>query len=138
MDKIRNGIQIKRIYEPAEPEDGLRVLVDRLWPRGMTKERARLTVWMKEVTPSPELRTWFGHEPARLEEFARRYEAELADAAVEPFLDRLRAWAEEQVVTLLYGAKDGHCNHALVLKRYLEKGSGNGFYPFTRTPSRLP
>lgn len=114
----RMGIVIKRIYESPEAPDGYRVLVDRLWPRGMTKERAALDLWMKDVAPSPQLRKWFGHDPARFAEFRARYIAELdANAAAE---ELLRICAEYPDVTLLYAAKDPQVNHALVLRDYLE------------------
>lgn len=114
----RMGIAIKRIYESPEAPDGYRVLVDRLWPRGMTKERAALDLWMKDVAPSPQLRKWFGHDPARFAEFRAQYIAELdANAATE---ELLRICAEYSDVTLLYAAKDPQVNHALVLRDYLE------------------
>lgn len=99
----RMGIAIKRIYESPEAPDGYRVLVDRLWPRGMTKERAALDLWMKDVAPSPQLRKWFGHDPARFAEFRAQYIAELdANAAAE---ELLRICAEYPDVTLLYAAR---------------------------------
>jgi uncharacterized protein YeaO (DUF488 family) len=104
--------RIKRIYEPTSPDDGLRVLVDRLWPRGLKKESAKLTSWMKEVAPSNELRTWFDHRPERFAEFARRYRKELAGNATLGELKRLGA---HDAVTLLYGAHDPKINHAAVL-----------------------
>ena len=104
----------KRVYEPATPDDGFRVLVDRLWPRGVSKERAALDLWLKDVAPSAELRTWFHANPARFDEFVTRYRAELAG---NPALDRLReVGAANPVVTLLYGARAPHDrNHAAVL-----------------------
>ncbi len=115
--------KIKRVYEAANDEDGLRVLVDRLWPRGMTKERAGAEVWLKEVAPSSELCRWFGHRPNRFEEFKVSYIAELKGDSVKPHVDRLRSWAKERDVTLLYAAKDERHNQAVVLKRYLEEGA---------------
>lgn len=110
-------LTIKRIFEPAGSEDGLRVLVDRLWPRGVSKERAALDLWLKEVAPSTQLRTWFGHEPRRFEEFADRYRAELEE---NPALDRLLDLTREaKPVTLLYGARDPECNHAAVLRDFV-------------------
>ena len=104
--------QIKRVYEPAVPADGTRVLVDRLWPRGLRKADAKWVYWMKDVAPSPELRRWFGHEPERFAEFSRRYKKELRDnAALEP----LRKLGRGNAVTLLYGAHDPTINHAAVL-----------------------
>lgn len=113
------GIAIKRIYEEPAASDGFRVLVDRLWPRGMTKERAALDLWLKAVSPSPSLRKWFGHDPAKFTEFQARYVAELdANTAVE---DLRCICAEHPDVTLLYAAKDPQVNHALVLRDYLNE-----------------
>jgi uncharacterized protein YeaO (DUF488 family) len=104
--------QIKRVYEPASPKDGLRVLVDRLWPRGLKKTDAHLTSWMKDIAPSPTLRQWFGHEPERFAEFRRRYTVELRS---NPALPELRKLGRGHLVTLLYGARDPEINHAVVL-----------------------
>lgn len=113
------GIAIKRIYEEPAASDGFRVLVDRLWPRGMTKERAALDLWLKAVSPSPSLRKWFGHDPEKFAEFQARYVAELdANTAVE---DLRCICAEHPDVTLLYAAKDPQVNHALVLRDYLNE-----------------
>lgn len=110
-------LRIKRIYDPAEPSDGYRVLVDRLWPRGISKEQAGLGLWLKEIAPSAELRTWWNHDPALLDEFTSRYRAELdANPAVA---ELSRVLAEHPVVTLLYGAKDPRLNQAAVLRDYL-------------------
>ena len=110
--------QIKRIYEAPAPEDGYRVLVDRLWPRGVSKEAAHLDEWCKDVAPSTEARRDFGHDPARFEEFKTRYRAELAaSGAAEAFAKRL---ADQPVVTLLYAAHDPKINHAVVLQEVLE------------------
>ncbi|MFB5265527.1 DUF488 domain-containing protein [Paenibacillus enshidis] len=111
---------IKRIYDLPGPDDQIRVLVDRLWPRGIDKQRAQLTTWMKELAPSGDLRRWFGHDPAKYMEFSSRYREELRDEPAQPYLQQLRAWADQQTVTLLYAAKDEKCNHALVLKQVLE------------------
>lgn len=114
----RMGIAIKRIYEEPTASDGYRVLVDRLWPRGMTKERATLDLWMKDVAPSPLLRKWFGHDSTRFAEFRTRYIAELdANATVDSLR---RICAQHPDVTLLYAAKDPHINHALVLRDCLD------------------
>ena len=113
-------MRIKRAYEPPEPGDGQRVLVDRLWPRGVSKASAVLTAWMKDIAPSTELRKWFGHEPERWEEFRLRYRAELA--ANEAALAPLRAMVAEGMVTLVYGAHDAAHNDAVVLAEYLDKG----------------
>lgn len=112
-------IQIKRIYDEPEKQDGYRILVDRLWPRGMTKERAHLDEWNKEVAPSDELRKWFGHKMENFEEFSRKYKAELKDKGEE--LQRIRELAEDKMVTLLYAARDTEVNHARVLLEVLEK-----------------
>lgn len=111
-------IVLKRAYEPAAPEDGQRVLVDRLWPRGVSKERAAIDLWLKEIAPSTALRQWFGHEPDRWEEFQRRYHAEL-DANAE-VVGQLRDVIRTGKTTLVYGAKDEAHNDAVVLAAYLE------------------
>ena len=114
------AFQIKRIYESALPSDGTRVLVDRLWPRGVKKTDALLDYWMKDVAPSSELRRWFGHIPARFGEFRRQYEAELTD---NPSVGELRNLGRDNSVTLLYAAHDPEVNHALVLRSVLQRGS---------------
>ena len=111
------NIRLKRIYEPASNKDGTRILIDRLWPRGITKAEAELDEWRREVTPSGRLRAWFGHDPKRWKEFSRRYRAELvahADA-----LDELRRQARQGLVTLLYAAKDEGHTHAIVLRNVI-------------------
>ena len=110
---------IKRAYEPASPEDGYRVLVDRLWPRGVSKERAAIDLWLKEIAPSAELRKWFDHDPAKWTEFKKRYRAELKKLD-EP-VDLLKKEAKRGTVTLVYGARDEAHNHALVLRDYLQR-----------------
>jgi uncharacterized protein YeaO (DUF488 family) len=110
-------LRLKRAYEPAEPGDGVRILVDRLWPRGVSKAKAALADWMKDIAPSTELRQWFGHDPARWAEFQRRYRAELRQHTQE--LDRIRALARTQAVTLVYSAHDEAHNDAIVLKEAL-------------------
>ncbi|MGB3414902.1 MAG: DUF488 domain-containing protein [Microbacteriaceae bacterium] len=109
---------LKRVYEPAESSDGFRVLVDRLWPRGVSKEKAAVDMWLKEVGPSTELREWFGHIPEKYPEFEQKYLAELAQnpAAVE--LSALLR--NHPVVTLVYGAKDEEHNQAQVLRDFLK------------------
>lgn len=111
-------IRVKRVYDPYEPADGLRYLVDRLWPRGMKKEHLRIDEWLKEVAPSAGLRSWFGHESDKWEEFCLRYEAELADnrGAWQPLLEA----ACGKTVTLLFSAHDLEHNNALALKSFLE------------------
>jgi uncharacterized protein YeaO (DUF488 family) len=117
MVKGHAEIRIKRVYDPSDEADGTRVLVDRLWPRGLRKENVVLTLWLKEIAPSPDLRKWLGHDPARWAEFSRRYRAELArnDEAVE----RVADLAKRGPLTLLYAAHDTAHNHALVLAAYL-------------------
>lgn len=110
------AVAIKRIYEPASSTDGRRILVDRLWPRGINKARARLTLWMKDIAPSPTLRVWFGHRPERFREFGCRYKKELAH---NPAVAELRKLARRERVTLLYGAHDPKINHAVVLQSIL-------------------
>jgi uncharacterized protein YeaO (DUF488 family) len=111
-------INLKRAYEKPAPEDGFRVLVERLWPRGLTKEAAAVDRWLKQVAPSPELRRWFAHDPARWEEFRRRYGTELANypEAVQFLQDKGR----EGTVTLVYGSRDQKHNAAVALKQFLE------------------
>lgn len=111
-------IKVKRVYDPAAPEDGLRVLVDRLWPRGLSRERAQVNLWLKDVAPDSELRKWFSHDPERWPEFKRRYFAELA--AKTDLLATIAEEARDGVVTILYGAKDREHNNALALKEYME------------------
>ena len=109
-------MKIKRAYAPAEAADGYRILVDRLWPRGISKEKAKIDLWLKSVAPSNELRKWFGHDPERFAEFDRRYRAELAESGA---LDELRAVLREHPdATLLFAAHDEH-NNAVVLKELL-------------------
>ncbi len=106
-------LRIKRVYEDSSPADGLRILVDRIWPRGMSKDRAHIARWEKELGPSTELRKWFGHDPARFEEFDRRYREELAAQA--GLLAEIREMSEHQAVTLVYSARDEQHNQAVVL-----------------------
>lgn len=117
------NFQIKRIYDEPSDEDDYRVLVDRLWPRGVSKEAAQLDEWMKEITPSTELRKWFDHDPDKYEEFRKRYENELTSKD-EP-VEKLINIAKNQNVTLLYAAKNEIHNHAIVLKEFLEKTTDN-------------
>jgi uncharacterized protein YeaO (DUF488 family) len=105
------AFRIKRVYEPPVKSDGIRVLVDRLWPRGLKKTDVKLDCWMKDVAPSAELRKWFGHEPERFAEFKRRYKKELSEDA----LNELRKLGKGRTVTLLYGARDPEMNQAAVL-----------------------
>ena len=110
-------VAIKRIYLPADPGDGVRVLVDRLWPRGVSKARAALDAWKRDVAPSDGLRRWYGHEPARWPEFCERYRAELRDRPEA--VESLRALARHAPVTLLFGARDEVRNEAVVLREVL-------------------
>lgn len=110
--------KLKRVYETPSGEDGYRVLVDRLWPRGLQKSTAQLDEWDKDIAPSPELRKWFNHEPARFDTFAERYREELTAKTTD--LNRLREIAKTKSVTLVYAAKDEHNNQAVVLKQVLE------------------
>jgi uncharacterized protein YeaO (DUF488 family) len=113
-----SGVRIKRVYESADEADGVRVLVDRLWPRGFTKERASVDHWMKEVAPSTELRKWFGRDPERWDEFRARYLAELEGSEA---VERLRELAHEGVVTLVYSVRDEERNHAILLRELLKR-----------------
>ena len=108
-------VRARRVYEPAEQSDGRRVLVDRLWPRGLSKERARLDEWLKAVAPSDDLRRWYGHEPDKFPEFTRRYEAELEEPERAEALSRLREEARSGPVTLLTATKDLERSEAAVL-----------------------
>jgi uncharacterized protein YeaO (DUF488 family) len=111
---------LKRAYDPPEPGDGARVLVDRLWPRGLRRDGAQIDLWLKDVAPSANLRRWFGHDPARFAEFSRRYQAEM-DQLSEP-LQTLSRLARKGTVTLLFGAKDREHNQAMVLAARLRDG----------------
>lgn len=112
-------IKIKRVYEKSGKEDGVRILVDRLWPRGLTKEKAGIDVWLKEIAPSTELRKWFGHDPDKWKEFQKRYRQELRNNKGQVAV--LKEHVKKRVVTLVYGAKDEEHNEALVLKELLSK-----------------
>jgi len=113
-------IRLKRAYEPAESADGYRVLIDRLWPRGVSRGRAKLDEWERELPPSTELRRWFGHEPSRFEEFRRRYIEELRRE--RPRIAELRRRAREGTLTLVYSARDTEHNDAVVLAEVLRRG----------------
>ncbi|MDA8126592.1 MAG: DUF488 domain-containing protein [Deltaproteobacteria bacterium] len=115
-------IKIKRIYDPPADSDGFRVLVDRLWPRGMSKEKGGIDLWLKEIAPSNELRKWFNHEPQKWAVFKKRYfaEIEVSKGALDPLVNKLQAGQ----VTLLYGARDLRFNNAVALKEYLEDKMG--------------
>ncbi len=110
-------MKIKRVYEKPSKEDGKRILVDRLWPRGLTKEKASVDLWLKEIAPSTVLRKWFGHDPDKWKEFQKRYYQELSNNKEQVAL--LKAQVKKGTVTLVYGAKDEKHNEALVLKEWL-------------------
>jgi len=112
-------IKTKRIYEEPIKSDGFRILVDRLWPRGIRKDQAQVDVWYKDIAPSDALRQWFGHEPARWDEFKRRYVKELQDK--DDNIESIIAKRSGKRVTLLYGAKDEQHNNAVVLKEFIER-----------------
>ena len=112
-------VTMKRVYDPATSDDGYRVLVERLWPRGVSKEAAHLDAWEKGIAPSDELRRWYGHDPTKWEEFQRRYELELKDPAAEKILDDLAERARHGTVTLVYAAHEGEISNAAVLQRLL-------------------
>lgn len=112
-------VEIKRIYDPPAPADGWRVLVDRVWPRGMSKERARIDEWWKEIAPSDGLRRWFGHDPERWPEFRRRYALELEQKG--PLIVELLARAKKEKITLLFAARDAERNNAVVLREILQQ-----------------
>ena len=113
-------IKIKRVYDPPAAEDGQRVLIDRLWPRGVKREEARLDAWLRDVAPSDALRRWFGHDPARWDEFQARYRRELEDEAHQRALAQLRERAKHGTLTLLFATKDTEHNSALVIRQALE------------------
>lgn len=117
-------VRVRRVYEPPQPQDGLRVLVDRLWPRGLRREAARVDLWARNLAPSDGLRRWFGHDPARWEEFRRRYREELRWAEVQGALDDLAERARQGTVTLLFAARDPHRNNAVVLAEVLRERLG--------------
>ena len=112
--------KIKRVYNEPEKDDGFRILVDRLWPRGLSKEKAKVDLWMKEVAPSNELRKWFSHDPEKWEDFKKRYEKELKDK--ENLLSKIRELEREKgIITLLYSAKEENDNNAVALDGFLRK-----------------
>lgn len=111
-------LKLKRVYDKQEKSDGKRILVDRLWPRGISKERAKLHLWLKEIAPSPELREWFGHDAKKWPEFKKRYRAELKGK--KELLAEIKKMAENEVVTLVYGSKEERYNDAVALKFFLK------------------
>jgi uncharacterized protein YeaO (DUF488 family) len=124
-------IKLKRAYEPPSPEDGQRVLVDRIWPRGVSKDELKVERWARDLAPSSDLRRWFGHDPARWAEFRERYRGELGQPDKQALLTEIADTARHSLVTLVYGAHDTEHNQAVVLKEMLEerlqaKGSAHG------------
>jgi uncharacterized protein YeaO (DUF488 family) len=118
---VKPKLALKRAYEPGGRGDGTRVLVERLWPRGLAKAEAGIDLWLKEIAPSPELRRWFGHDPARWSEFRKRYRAELVKNGEA--VERLAALAKRGPVTLVYAARDEEHNSARLLRDFLEERS---------------
>jgi uncharacterized protein YeaO (DUF488 family) len=115
-------VKIKRVYDGESPEDGKRILIDRLWPRGIRKEAIRIDEWLKEVAPSSELRGWFAHDPSKWEEFKKRYYRELREKA--PLVEALRRQAKRGTLTLLYSAKDEEHNNAVALQELIDGPDG--------------
>jgi len=113
-------IKIKRVYDPPAKEDGYRILIDRLWPRGLTKERAKIDLWLKEIAPSNELRKWFNHDPEKWEEFKAKYEKELTNK--QNLLHEIKQLEKEKgIVTLLYSTKETEHNNAVALNGFLKE-----------------
>jgi uncharacterized protein YeaO (DUF488 family) len=117
MRQAKSQLRIVRVYEPASAQDGNRILVDRIWPRGISKEKARVSHWLKEIAPTTELRKWFGHDPVRFDEFAQRYRAELE--ANQTAVQTLRDMIAQGPVTLVYSAHDTEHNQARVLAEFM-------------------
>jgi len=115
----RVSIRLKRVYDKPTKTDGRRVLVDRIWPRGLKKNEARIDQWLKEIAPSTALRKWFAHDPGKWREFKKRYSAELDDQREQ--VEQLARGAKKRTVTLLFGAKDTEHNNAVALKEYIER-----------------
>jgi uncharacterized protein YeaO (DUF488 family) len=115
--QMNPAIRLKRAYDEPAPDDGVRILVERLWPRGLTKGRAKIDFWLKDVSPSPELRKWYAHDPAKWAEFQKRYRAELAEN--KSAIQELRAKCDSGTVTFVYAARDEERNSALILKDFL-------------------
>ena len=118
MAKPRVIIRLKRVYDPTSEDDGTRILVERLWPRGVSKEKAAIDLWLKEIAPTPELRKWYSHDTSRWDEFRRRYRAEIEENT--EVLGALKQRTKGGPVTFVYAAKDELHNSSLVLKEYLE------------------
>jgi uncharacterized protein YeaO (DUF488 family) len=119
----RRNVKVRRIYDAAMPQDGTRVLVDRIWPRGVTKARAHLDEWCKDISPSTELRKWYSHDPALFEEFARRYRDELSESPRAAALAHLRELAKGQTLTLLTATKNADLSEAAVLADLVSSGN---------------
>jgi uncharacterized protein YeaO (DUF488 family) len=126
MTEQQTAVALKRVYDEPAASDGTRVLVERLWPRGISKERAQIDLWLKEVAPSPELRTWFGHDPEKWTEFRRRYEAELASGEAHKALGTLRKMARQGPLTLIFAARDSQHTNAVVLRELLAQENLSG------------
>ena len=124
MTASLSNVRLQRAYDEPAPDDGYRVLVDRVWPRGRTKAQLRLDAWARHLSPSPQLRTWFGHDPARWAEFQARYHAELAEPDRAQALDALAERARQGPVTLVFGARDPEHNQARVIADELERRLG--------------
>jgi uncharacterized protein YeaO (DUF488 family) len=135
---VQPDIRVSRVYDDPVPQDGARVLVDRVWPRGMRKDAALLDEWAKDVAPSTGLRTWYGHDPAKFDEFRRRYIAELAEDAPHAALGRLHALAAAGPVTLLTATRDIGHSQAAVLAPLLQRGVGNQAPPGQEDPAGNP
>ncbi|MBZ5564218.1 MAG: DUF488 family protein [Acidobacteriia bacterium] len=118
------GVQTKRAYESPSPQDGYRVLVDGLWPRGLTKEKLRVDEWMRAIAPSATLRKWYGHKPEKWEEFRRRFRAELEKPPRKELLDELIKRARKEKVTLVFGARDAQHSNATVIAEMIRQISG--------------
>ena len=114
-------IKIKRIYDPVSKDDGKRILVDRLWPRGVKKEKAAIDEWLKDIAPSDELRKWFSHDPEKWQEFKKRYKKELSDSDKASLVKKLKAEAKKGTITFLFAAKDTEHDNAMVLKEAISK-----------------
>lgn len=114
-------IKLKRAYDEPANDDGTRILVDRIWPRGLSKERAHIDLWLKDVAPSSELRKWFAHDPARFSEFRQRYQQELATGSGQDALQKLRDLAHQQPVTLIFSAHDTDHNNAVILRDLVQQ-----------------
>jgi uncharacterized protein YeaO (DUF488 family) len=116
--KMPISIRIKRVYDPSSPQDGLRILVDRLWPRGLSKEKAKVDLWLREIAPSNELRKWYGHEPDKCTEFKKKYLKEIEEKKAE--FELLRKKARQGTVTFLFSSREEKLNNAAALKEFVE------------------